>query len=111
MLISRPRRPARYFSIASASSGWSCSWIRGTRAMRGILLDLRRRLHHGAQLGRDPGHDAEPGVEGSARLVDQHAGPVDGGIAARSRGGEQRRLARNIDDVADQRVARKLIER
>jgi hypothetical protein len=30
--ISLPRRPARNLSIISASSGCSCSWIRGTRA-------------------------------------------------------------------------------
>src|ERR1700716_1006732 len=37
MLISLPRRPERYVSITSANSGWSCSWIRGTRAMDSSL--------------------------------------------------------------------------
>src|SRR5258708_8388500 len=46
MLISLPRRPARNFSIISANSGWSCSWIRGTRAMGYLSLHLEAgRLH------------------------------------------------------------------
>src|SRR2546430_16856430 len=46
MLISLPRRPARNFSIISANSGWSCSWIRGTRAMDYLSLHLEAgRLH------------------------------------------------------------------
>src|SRR5215468_7373647 len=39
MLSSLPRRPARYFSITSANSGWSCSWIRGTRAIASLHLE------------------------------------------------------------------------
>src|SRR5262249_6049832 len=46
MLISFPRRPARNFSIMSANSGWSCSWIRGTRAMDYLSLHFEAgRLH------------------------------------------------------------------
>src|SRR5258708_36802015 len=46
MLISLPRRPALNFSIISANSGWSCSWIRGTRAMGYLSLHLEAgRLH------------------------------------------------------------------
>src|ERR1700746_1494584 len=46
MLISFPRRPARNFSIISANSGWSCSWIRGTRAMDYLSLHFEAgRLH------------------------------------------------------------------
>src|SRR6266508_1024410 len=45
MLSSLPRRPALNFRIRSANSGWSCSWIRGTRAI-GCLLHLEScRLH------------------------------------------------------------------
>src|SRR5262245_36566362 len=47
MLISFPRRPARNRSIISASSGWSCSRMRGTRAMDtfarpGVVLAIQR---------------------------------------------------------------------
>src|SRR5262249_59620263 len=46
MLLSFPRRPARNFSIMSANSGWSCSWIRGTRAMDYLSLHFEAgRLH------------------------------------------------------------------
>src|SRR5262249_7713392 len=46
MLISFPGRPARNFSITSANSGWSCSWIRGTRAMNYLSLHFKTgRLH------------------------------------------------------------------
>src|SRR5262249_21010798 len=44
MLISLPRRPARYFSMTSANSGWSCSWISGTRAITSLHLETGR-LH------------------------------------------------------------------
>src|SRR5262245_8316969 len=39
MLISLPRRPARYFSITSATSGWSCSWISGTLSISSLHLE------------------------------------------------------------------------
>src|SRR5262249_894562 len=64
MLISFPRRPARNFSIISANSGWSCSWIRGTRAM-GILL-----FHK----GRGPREYAALGCLGRVSLPPLEAG-------------------------------------
>src|SRR5262245_14880729 len=39
MLSSLPRRPERYFSITSANSGRSCSWIRGTRAITSLHFE------------------------------------------------------------------------
>src|SRR5215510_14934777 len=76
MLSSLPRRPARYFSITSANSGWSCSWIRGTRAITSLHLEsgglhdrrparqllgdeLPRRVRAGAEDRLEAGRDQD----------------------------------------------------
>ena len=53
--------------------------------------------------GVTSGSTPEPGGEARPRLMQQHAEPVDRGIAPRPRRGQQRRLQRHIDDVVDRR--------
>src|SRR5882672_9981268 len=60
------------------------------RSMR--ATSLNRRLDRPAQLGRDLGLDAEPGLEGRARLMQQHAEAVDRRVAAPPRRRQQRGL-------------------
>src|SRR6516225_2167804 len=65
-------------------------------------LSLHRRLDQGAQLGRNLGQDPEPALKGWARLMEQHAKPIHGGIAALAGGGEEGRLARDVNNVRDE---------
>ena len=50
-------------------------------------------------------------MEGRSRLMEQHAKPVDGGIAAGARRSQQGGLARDVDDVGNQRAHRQAVER
>src|SRR5882672_6237125 len=63
-------------------------------------LPLERRFNGRAELGGHFGIDPEPERPRDAGLVQEHPEAVDRAVAARSRGGQQRRLERNVDDVA-----------
>ena len=67
------------------------------------VVALKRRLDLRAQLRRHLRLDAEPGLPRRDALVQQHAEPRHRAVAAFARRLDQRRLARIVDDVVDQR--------
>ena len=82
---------------------------RGARdPRRGVAL--KRRLDLRAQFRRHLRLDAEPRLPRRDALVQQHAEPRHRAVAARARRLDQRRLARDVDDVVDQRRLRQLVE-
>src|SRR5258707_5933505 len=68
------------------------------------------RFDHGPQFCRDFGHDAEPGMKRRSGLVEQHAQPVDGSVAAQPCRSQERCFPRNVDDIGHQRRGRQLVE-
>src|SRR6266478_6591228 len=100
MLISLPRRPARNFSIISANSGWSCSWIRGTRAMGYLSLHLEAGRLHDRRPARKLLADELPrrvGVRVEDRL---EAGRHQDALNVRIR----HDMARGLGDAVDDRL-------
>ena len=64
-----------------------------------------------SQRRRDLRHDAEPRIERRPRLVEQKTEAVHRDVAAGARRGQERRLGRHVDQVADERVVAQPIER
>src|SRR5262245_45215460 len=100
-------KPSR--RLAARSSGpRACSRRPGTtttrRSSRNSGLDLRAEIRRHLRLY------PEPGFPGWTGLVQQHAEPVDGAVAALARRDEQRRLARGVDNVRHERACRQLVE-
>src|ERR1700750_940655 len=96
MLSSFPRRPERCFSITSANSGWSCSWIRGTRAITSLHLEtggLHDRRPARELLGNELSRRVRAGVED--RL---EAGSNQDALKLGVRHGPARRLRDLVDD-------------
>src|SRR5262245_8901515 len=100
MLMSFPRRPARNFSIMPANSGWSCSWIKGTRAMDYLSLHFEAGRLHDWRPARKLLADELPRRVGS-RVEDRlEAGCHQDALNVRIR----RDMARGLGDVVDDRL-------